>query len=100
GNHDIGPPQVRSTAVESIVARRTGLDCDEGDGEGPQPEIRGGQFVCRGCAAVPGRRDGAGTRAVGELSIPEIRTAEWCRPGDRGTDCIAHHGKYHRSRDD
>ena len=49
----------RSAAAEPALARRAGLDRDEGAGEGPQPALRDGQRAWRAdVAALPARRAG------------------------------------------
>ena len=45
------------------AAGRTGLDRDEGAGEGPRPPVRDGQRLRPGRPAVPGRRAGGGVPA-------------------------------------
>ena len=62
---DLGAAADGAGEADQAGARRAGLDRDEGAGEGPQPALRDGQRLRDGCAALPGRRAGAGVSAVG-----------------------------------
>ena len=65
--------QTEPAQVDEAGARRTGLDRDEGAGEGPHAPLRDGQRLRDGHPALPGRRAGAGGAAQRTLPAAEVR---------------------------
>ena len=79
---DVGrQPRDGTGEADEAGAWRTGLDRDEGAGEGPQPPLRDGQRLRDGRAALPGRRAGAGLSAVGGVPAAQVRPAKQGRAG-------------------
>ena len=74
-------PRDGAGEADEAGAWRTGLDRDEGAGEGPQPPLRDRQRLRDGRAALPGRRAGAGVSAVGGVSAAQVRQAKQGRTG-------------------
>ena len=64
GLADVGrQPRHGAGEADEAGAWRTGLDRDEGAGEGPQPPLRDGQRLRDGHRAIPGGRSGASLSA-------------------------------------
>ena len=84
---DRGPAANRAGQAVEAHARRSGLDHDEGAGEGPHAAVRDGQRLGAGHPALLERRAGGSVSAVGDVSIAEVRRKEPGGIDDGDGDC-------------